>query len=263
VKQGLAIAIAAVVIAGVAQPVGAAQWRSGVEEAARRGDLMRAAQLAAAAATARPADPLPSAWTGIALALAGHVHGARPWLQRAAILAPQGAVGAAARTWLAAVAVPHNRRHDRMLSALALRANPKPHLGQAQWIARAIVYAASAYHIDPLLLGAVVFVESGFNHAAVSPAGAMGLAQLMPATARGTGVDPRAPRQNLIGAARLLRGHLDAFQQFPDPLAAALAAYHAGGAAVRRADGRPPYPSTARYVAMTQTIYLQLLERAG
>jgi soluble lytic murein transglycosylase-like protein len=117
--------------------------------------------------------------------------------------------------------------------------------------------------LDPLLLGAVVYVESGFNHGAVSSAGALGLAQLMPATARGIGVDPRRPLQNLIGAARLLRGHLDAFRAFPDPLGAALAAHHAGGNAVRQAKGSPPYASTARYVAVVQTVYLRLVRVSG
>jgi soluble lytic murein transglycosylase-like protein len=182
---------------------------------------------------------------------------------RAVALDPRGPTGAAARAWLAAATAHYDTGHERSLEALARHTNPRLAAGQARWIARAIVYAALAYGLDPPLLGAVVYVESGFNHGAVSSAGTLGLAQLMPGTARGIGVDPRHPLANLIGAARLLRGHLDAFHAFPDPLGAALAAYHAGGNAVRQAKGRPPYASTARYVTMVQTVYLRLVGIAG
>jgi soluble lytic murein transglycosylase-like protein len=246
-----------------AAPARGASWREAVEAAARRGDYGRAAALAASAAQQRPADPLPPAWAGVALAMAGRPQMARPWLVRAVMLDPHGPTGAAARAWLAAATARYDGGHERSLETLARRTNPRLAAGQARWIARAIVYAALAYGLDPLLLGAVVYVESGFNHGAVSSAGALGLAQLMPATARGIGVDPRQPLDNLIGAAQLLRGHLDAFRAFPDPLGAALAAYHAGGEAVRRAGGRPLYASTARYVAMVQAVYLRLIGVAG
>jgi soluble lytic murein transglycosylase-like protein len=101
--------------------------------------------------------------------------------------------------------------------------------------------------IDPELLLAVVRHESGFDPRAVSPAGAMGLAQLMPATARRFGVvDPFDPAQNLRGGARYLSFLLD---RYAGDLTLGLAGYHAGEGTVDRYGGVPPYPETRRYIS--------------
>ncbi|HWP63933.1 MAG TPA: peptidoglycan DD-metalloendopeptidase family protein [Candidatus Binatia bacterium] len=106
--------------------------------------------------------------------------------------------------------------------------------------------AAVEAGIDPLLLAALVRTESGFRPTAVSRAGAMGLTQLMPATARSLGVaDPFDPASNLAGGARYLAGNLRIFGRVD----LALAAYQAGKAAVRRAGGVPDSPVTQTYVA--------------
>ncbi|TCJ00523.1 transglycosylase SLT domain-containing protein [Aeromicrobium sp. IC_218] len=105
--------------------------------------------------------------------------------------------------------------------------------------------AEARYGVDAGLLAAVAKQESGFDATAVSPAGAQGLMQLMPATARGLGVtDAFDPAQAVDGAARLLR---DLTQRFGST-ELALAAYNAGPGAVMRYDGVPPYAETRHYV---------------
>ena len=104
--------------------------------------------------------------------------------------------------------------------------------------------AAQRYDVPVALLTSVAKAESAFNPAAISPAGAIGLMQLMPATARGLGVDPRNPAQAIDGAARLLASHLDKFGS----TSLALAAYNAGPGAVQRYGGVPPYRETQQYV---------------
>lgn len=105
--------------------------------------------------------------------------------------------------------------------------------------------AAQKYGVDARLLASVAKHESSFNPKAVSPAGAQGLMQLMPGTARGLGVDdPFDPAQAIDGAARMLRSLLREFGRTD----LALAAYNAGPGAVRRYDGIPPYRETQNYV---------------
>jgi soluble lytic murein transglycosylase-like protein len=106
--------------------------------------------------------------------------------------------------------------------------------------------AATAANISPTLLSALVWQESRWNPQAVSPKGAMGLAQLMPATARDLGVNPADPAANLLGGARYLRMLLD---QFDGNVEKALAAYNAGAARVQRAGGVPAIAETQNYVA--------------
>jgi cell wall-associated NlpC family hydrolase len=105
--------------------------------------------------------------------------------------------------------------------------------------------AGARHGVDPALLSAVARAESGYNPNAVSRAGALGLMQIMPATAAGLGVDPLDPAQAIDGAARYLAQQLDAFGSTE----LALAAYNAGPAAVGRYGGIPPYPETQAYVS--------------
>ena len=107
--------------------------------------------------------------------------------------------------------------------------------------------AALAQDVPPQLLHAVVAVESGFDPKAVSRKGAMGLMQLMPATARRFNVaDPFDPRQNLAGGATYLKWLLG---KFDGDVELALAAYNAGENAVIRAGFKiPPYDETRAYV---------------
>lgn len=109
-----------------------------------------------------------------------------------------------------------------------------------------IEHHAVSRGLDPRLVRAVVQVESGYNPAAVSNKGAMGLMQLMPATARDVDVtSPFEPEENLRGGTEYLSG---LFERFGGDATLALAAYNAGPGAVTRYGGVPPYPETVAYV---------------
>lgn len=107
--------------------------------------------------------------------------------------------------------------------------------------------AARETNVDPALIHAVISVESGYNPAARSSAGAVGLMQLMPGTAKRYGVKDRLdPAQNIRGGARYLR---DLKVLFDDNLNLVLAAYNAGEDAVMKHGRRiPPYRETVAYV---------------
>jgi len=105
--------------------------------------------------------------------------------------------------------------------------------------------AADKYGIPRKLVRLVMQAESGSRQEAVSPKGAVGLMQLMPATAQALGADPTDPVQNVDAGARYLR---DLLQKYDGLLWHALAAYNAGPAAVDRYNGIPPYAETILYV---------------
>ena len=105
---------------------------------------------------------------------------------------------------------------------------------------------AVRYDLSPALIEALVWQESRWRADAVSHAGARGLAQLMPGTARDLGVDPNDPFANLEGGARYLRAQLD---RFDGDLELALAAYNAGPNRVARLGRVPPIRETQAYVA--------------
>lgn len=132
----------------------------------------------------------------------------------------------------------------------------------------AIRLIATRYQDDPILarLGltpkewaaffqAMVKIESNYSHSAVSRAGAVGLAQLMPTTAVYLGVDASDPIQNLDGGARYLLEQMADFEN----LTLALAAYNAGPEAVRKYGGVPPFDETQSHIVKVMAAYDRIL----
>ena len=134
--------------------------------------------------------------------------------------------------------------HQATASAQENFANPD--------LARMIHTAATKYAVDPKLISAVAEVESGGDQNAVSPAGAVGVMQLMPETAAGLGVNPYDMKSNVEGGAKYLREMLDTFD---GDVKKAVAAYNAGPNAVKAYGGVPPYAETQNYVSSVLDIY--------
>ncbi|MFC0676782.1 lytic transglycosylase domain-containing protein [Lysobacter korlensis] len=124
--------------------------------------------------------------------------------------------------------------------------------------------AARRAGVDEALVRAVAHAESGFDPVAVSPKGALGVMQLMPATARELGVqDPFAPAQSIDGGARHLRQLL---RRYGGNLELVAAAYNAGVGAVTRHGGVPPYAETREYIRRVLALharYRAALSAAG
>jgi putative murein lytic transglycosylase yjbJ len=119
-------------------------------------------------------------------------------------------------------------------------------------LTRVIHSAAQKYAVDPKLVSAVAEVESGGDQNAVSPAGAVGVMQLMPDTAAGLGINPYDMKSNVEGGAKYLREMLDTFD---GDVKKAVAAYNAGPNAVKAYGGVPPYAETQNYVTSVLDIY--------
>lgn len=118
--------------------------------------------------------------------------------------------------------------------------------------------AASRYKLPENLVRAVMKVESGYNPTVVSHAGAIGLMQLLPETAKAMGVrDPRDPRQSIFGGARFIRILANRFR---GDLVKVLSAYHAGSTRVKRRGGTP-YAATDSYVRKVLGVYYALQDR--
>jgi soluble lytic murein transglycosylase-like protein len=116
-----------------------------------------------------------------------------------------------------------------------------------------IIEAAQYYSLPPSLVKAVIATESSFNPTVTSHAGAQGLMQLMPATAREMQINNVFdPRQNIFGGTRYLRVMAN---RFDGSIRLTLAAYNAGPTAVKRAGGVPPYKETQKYVKRVLHLY--------
>ena len=113
---------------------------------------------------------------------------------------------------------------------------------------RMIDEAAWRHGLPPAIVHAVAQAESAYNQKAISPVGAIGVMQLMPYTAAALGANPRNEAENIDAGTRYLREMLVKYQNNPDQVAMALAAYNAGPGAVQKYGGVPPYSETRVYV---------------
>jgi soluble lytic murein transglycosylase-like protein len=139
--------------------------------------------------------------------------------------------------------------------------NPKLTAKELDAIVMSIMYYCRIYRVEPRLVVAVVACESCFNINATSYAGAQGLGQLMPDTARGWGIsDSYNPVQNIHGTVQILRNNLEYFsgKDVETQIKLALAGYNAGMGAVQRYGGVPPYSETQNYVVKVYELYKEL-----
>jgi soluble lytic murein transglycosylase-like protein len=111
-----------------------------------------------------------------------------------------------------------------------------------------VTQAAQRAGLPPAIVRSIARAESGYREDAVSPKGAIGIMQLMPATAADLHADPRDPAQNADAGARYLRDLLEKYENDPHQVSKAVAAYNAGPAAVDKYHGIPPYRETIQYV---------------
>jgi hypothetical protein len=132
-------------------------------------------------------------------------------------------------------------------AASAVEQSDRPTLAGTPY-AEFISAAAQAHGVDPILVKALIQVESGYRPKARSPRGAVGLMQIMPATAREYKVgNPFDPKANIEAGVKHLKTLLDRFGG--DRTELALAAYNAGAGAVEKFNGVPPYRETRNYVS--------------
>lgn len=134
--------------------------------------------------------------------------------------------------------------------------NPKLSTKDAESIYKTVMYFSNKYKVSSDLIFAIIDQESNYNYKDSSSAGAIGLMQIIPATANYLKINPYNSTQNIEGGVRYFKEMLDKYQK----PSLALAAYNAGPGAVDKYNGIPPYKETTNYVSKISKIYQNLKE---
>ena len=156
---------------------------------------------------------------------------------------------------------PSEKGYKKIYTTSPGRFQSKYYYGGSTWYSKnyddLINYYSNVYDLDPMLVKAIIKVESNFRSGAVSPKGAVGLMQLMPGTANDLGVrNSLSPTQNIEGGTKYLRKLMDMFNEDLD---LSLAGYNAGeNAVIRYGWSIPPYPETRNYVRKVRYHYNHL-----
>ncbi len=166
-------------------------------------------------------------------------------------LAGAGTLAASAATAM----VPGNPAAVSAYARVLRKINPHLPAWQSSNLAKHVLQNSIRWRVDANILVALVSVESAWRTHARSYAGAIGLGQLMPGTARTLHVNPRDPYQNLQGSAHYLGGLLAKYQNSPHRYSLAFAAYNAGPKAVSDFGGVPPYYETQHYVVKVMSAW--------
>jgi len=156
---------------------------------------------------------------------------------------------------------PYTKYYINAYKSKILDYNPQLSQKELDAIVLSILYYCRHYGVEPRFVVAVVACESCFDIHATSHAGAEGLGQLMPGTAREWGVsNSYDPVQNIRGTVQILRYNLDYFSGFDveRQIKLSLAAYNAGMGAVQQYGGIPPYAETQNYVKIVFDLYKEL-----
>ena len=140
-------------------------------------------------------------------------------------------------------------------SRVLRKINPHLQVWQSRDLAQHVLMNSARWRVDANLLVALVTVESRWHPSARSYAGALGLGQLMPTTARTLRVNPHNADQNLSGCARYLSRLISRYQKHRNQYILAFAAYNAGPKAVARYHGVPPYGETQHYVVRVMRMW--------
>ena len=156
---------------------------------------------------------------------------------------------------LAKPAQAHDAAGVSVYARVLRKINPHLQFWQSRDLASHVLVNSERWRLDATLLVALVTAESHWHPSARSYAGALGLGQLMPGTARRLNVNPHNADQNLSGCARYLHGLINRYQYHPNRYVLAFAAYNAGPKAVAEYHGVPPFSETQHYVVRVMRLW--------